>query len=47
MDRVRWGLLSTADINKEIIPAIRASNRSSLVAVASRNQETATAYAKK
>ncbi|MEE2656373.1 MAG: Gfo/Idh/MocA family oxidoreductase [Chloroflexota bacterium] len=47
MDRVRWGLLSTADINKEIIPAIRASSRSSLVAVASRNQETATAYAKK
>ena len=34
-------------INKEIIPAIRGSNRSSLVAVASRNQETATAYAKK
>ena len=47
MDRVRWGLLSTADINKEIIPAIRASSRSSLVAVASRSQATATAYAKK
>ena len=46
MDHVRWGLLSTADINKAIIPAIRASRRSSLVAVASRSSEVAAVYAK-
>jgi xylose dehydrogenase (NAD/NADP) len=32
---VRWGLLSTARINERIIPAIRATRRSALVAVAS------------
>ncbi|HEV3341883.1 MAG TPA: Gfo/Idh/MocA family oxidoreductase [Pirellulales bacterium] len=32
---VRWGLLSTARINERIIPAIRASPRSKLLAVAS------------
>ena len=47
MANVRWGLLSTADINKDLIPAIRASERGELVAVASRSQEAATAYAKK
>lgn len=45
MDIVRWGLLSTARINRRVIPAIRASKRGQLVAVASRNQETATTYA--
>ena len=44
---VRWGLLSTADINKDLIPAIRASDRGMLVAIASRNQESADAYSKK
>jgi predicted dehydrogenase len=47
MDTVRWGLLSTANINKVLIPPIRASKRGQLVAVASRSQATADAYAKK
>jgi xylose dehydrogenase (NAD/NADP) len=45
MDKVRWGLLSTADINSELIPVIRASERGELVAVASRERERAQAYA--
>ena len=40
-----WGLLSTARINERIIPAIRASGRSELLAVASRSKERAQAYA--
>jgi len=46
MDKVRWGLLSTAHINRRLIPAIRASRRGSLEAVASRSPESAQAYAK-
>lgn len=45
MDHVRWGLLSTARINRRVIPAIQASPRGRLVAVASRSQEAADAYA--
>ena len=45
MSGVRWGLLSTANINRRVIPAIRASGRGELVAVASRTQERAAAYA--
>jgi len=45
-EQIRWGLLSTARINRRLIPAIRASNRSRLTAVASRNESTAVAYAK-
>lgn len=45
MKTVRWGLLSTANINRRLIPAIRASQRGELVAVASRSQERAEAYA--
>jgi predicted dehydrogenase len=45
VDKVRWGLLSTAKINGELIPAIRASQRGELVAVASRDQDRAQAYA--
>lgn len=44
-DRVRWGLLSTANINRMLIPAIRASERGELAAVASRSQASADAYA--
>jgi predicted dehydrogenase len=47
MEKVRWGLLSTANINRRIIPAIRASKRGELVAVASRSQSNADAYAAK
>jgi predicted dehydrogenase len=45
MDKVRWGLLSTAHINHRLIPAIRASDRGELVAVASRDPGKAKAYA--
>ena len=45
MDKVRWGLLSTANINRRLIPAIRSSERGELVAVASRSQATADGYA--
>ncbi len=47
MNKVRWGLLSTAHINRRVIPAIRASRRGELVAVASRDLERAKSYAAK
>jgi xylose dehydrogenase (NAD/NADP) len=43
--KVRWGLLSTAHINRRLIPAIRASKRGELVAVASRSLSKAEKYA--
>jgi xylose dehydrogenase (NAD/NADP) len=43
--RLRWGLLSTARINRLVIPAIRASARSELTAVASRTPARAETYA--
>ena len=45
MSRLRWGLLSTARINRLLIPAIRAATRSELTVVASRSLERALAYA--
>jgi D-xylose 1-dehydrogenase (NADP+, D-xylono-1,5-lactone-forming) len=45
MPRLRWGLLSTARINRALIPAIRGSARSELTAVASRAPDVARAYA--
>lgn len=45
MSSVRWGLLSTANINRRLIPAIRASQRGELVAVASRTEARANDYA--
>jgi xylose dehydrogenase (NAD/NADP) len=42
---LKWGLLSTARINRRLIPAIRAAERAELVAVASRSQERAESYA--
>lgn len=45
MSNIRWGLLSTARINRRVIPAIRMSPRGELVAVASRSAESANAYA--
>jgi D-xylose 1-dehydrogenase (NADP+, D-xylono-1,5-lactone-forming) len=45
-EAIRWGLLSTANINRRLIPAIRASRRGELVAVASRTPERAEAYAR-
>ncbi len=41
-----WGLLSTARINERLIPALRTSGRSELLAVASRSTGRAQAYAK-
>lgn len=43
--KVRWGLLSTANINKALIGPIQASPRSELVAVASRDSQRARVYA--
>ena len=43
--RLRWGILSTARINRLVIPAIRASKRSELVAIASRDRARGEAYA--
>ena len=42
---LKWGLLSTARINRRLIPAIRTAERAELVAVASRSQKRAEAYA--
>ena len=43
---LRWGLLSTARINKKLIAPLRLSKRSTLLAVASRSQEKADSYAR-
>jgi xylose dehydrogenase (NAD/NADP) len=42
---LNWGLLSTARINRRLIPALLAAERADLVAVASRDQARAEAYA--
>ena len=42
---LHWALLGTARINRLLIPAIRSSSRSTLVAVASRDLARAEAYA--
>jgi xylose dehydrogenase (NAD/NADP) len=42
---VKWGILSTADINRKVIPGAHASDKVDLVAVASRDQARADAYA--
>ncbi len=42
---LRWGLLSTARINNALIPPLRSSKRNKLLAVASRSQDKADAYA--
>jgi xylose dehydrogenase (NAD/NADP) len=44
---LRWGFLGTAHINQALIPPLRASKRNQLVAVASRTQKSAEAYARK
>ena len=42
---LRWGLLSTARINKALITPLQISKRNHLLAIASRSQEKADAYA--
>ncbi len=46
VEKLRWGLLSTAGINRALIPPLRISKRNMLLAVASRSQEKADAYAR-
>ncbi|MFL5943199.1 MAG: Gfo/Idh/MocA family protein [Gaiellaceae bacterium] len=43
---VTWGIVSTADINRKVIPGAHASGKVELVAVASRTQERADRYAR-
>jgi D-xylose 1-dehydrogenase (NADP+, D-xylono-1,5-lactone-forming) len=43
---LNWGLLSTARINRALIPPLNASGRTRLLAVASRDQASADAYAR-
>ena len=43
---MRLGLLSTADINRKVIPGARASDKVDLIAVASRDRARAEEYAK-
>ena len=43
---MRLGIVSTADINRKVIPGAHASDKVDLVAVASRSQATADEYAK-
>ena len=43
---LHWGLLSTARINRALIPPLRASKRNQLFAVASRSQDSAEKYAR-
>jgi xylose dehydrogenase (NAD/NADP) len=43
---VKWGILSTADINRKVIPGVRASEKAELMAVASRDQPRAEDYAR-
>ncbi len=47
MDKIlNWGLLSTARINRALIPPLNASKRTRLLGVASREQSSADAYAR-
>jgi D-xylose 1-dehydrogenase (NADP+, D-xylono-1,5-lactone-forming) len=43
---VRWGILSTANINRHVIPAAHGSPEVELIAIASRDQGRADAYAR-
>lgn len=43
---LNWGLLSTARINRALIPPLQVSKRNHLLAVASRSQESAEKYAR-
>jgi predicted dehydrogenase len=45
-DAVKWGIISTADINRKVIPGAHASSKVDLLGVASRDQARAEQYAK-
>ena len=38
MEAVRWGIISTADINRKLIPGAKASPKVDLIAVASKGK---------
>ncbi len=42
---LNWGILSTARINRRLIPAVKVATRSTMLAVASRNLKTAQEFA--
>jgi len=42
--QLRWGILSTAHINRSLIPPLKESKRNRLIAVASRDKQKAAAY---
>ncbi|MCY3779891.1 MAG: Gfo/Idh/MocA family oxidoreductase [Chloroflexi bacterium] len=44
-DRIRWGILSTANIGRRVIPAVQASTNGVVAAVGSRSLERAQAFA--
>src|SRR6478672_12020348 len=46
LDAVKWGILSTAHINRKVIPGAHASDKVELIAVASRDLERAEEYAR-
>src|SRR5438034_8002876 len=46
MEPVKWGIVSTAHINRAVIPPAQESPKVELVAVASRDQARADAYAR-
>ena len=46
MDTVKWGILSTADINRRVLPGATSSPQVELVAVGSRDKAKADAFAK-
>src|SRR5881398_272906 len=43
---VKWGILSTADINRKVIPGVHVSEKAELIAVASRDLLRAEEYAR-
>src|SRR5256885_7112692 len=45
-DAVKWGILSTANINRKVIPGAHASEKVELMAVASRDPRRAEEYAR-
>jgi xylose dehydrogenase (NAD/NADP) len=45
-DAVKWGILSTADINSKVIPGAHASSKVDLLAVASRDKVRAESFAR-
>jgi predicted dehydrogenase len=46
IEPVRWGIVSTADINRKVIPGAHASDKVDLIAVASRDKARADDYAR-